>query len=152
MKLIDLRESIVDEDEVIRNCLEFIRENGSVAITNGRHIVEENGVVLNVSEYITRPYESAKWEAHKQYVDFQLVLEGEETIYVSDISNMNIGEYNPEKDYLQCHGEAKDSYVLDKSKGILLFPEDAHKPCVCNDNVPVRVKKVVFKIPIKILR
>jgi len=145
MKIFDLNKPIADEDMVIKKCLDFIINNGD-SIANGRHVVEKNGIFLNVSEYTTCPFESGKWEAHKQYLDFQIVLEGREKIYVSDISKMKKGEYNPEKDYLLCNGEAESSYVLDKNTGILLMPEDAHMPGIYLDNKASVVKKAVFKI------
>lgn len=150
MKVIDLRKSTAEQDEVVRKCLEFIQCNGGAAIACGRHTVDGNGISVNVSEYITRPYECTKWEAHKQYVDFQIVLEGAELIYVSNISNMEIGDYNLDKDFLQCYGKEEDSCVLDESKGILLFPEDVHKPCISVGNIPAPIKKAVFKIPVKL--
>lgn len=150
MKLIHLNRSIINEDEVIKKCLDFLASKGGSTIANGKHLVEEEGIFVNVSEYNTRPFESGKWEAHKEYVDFQIVLEGAELIHVSNISNMEIGEYHPDRDFLQCYGKEEDSYVLDESKGILLFPEDAHKPCINVDNIPAPIKKAVFKIPVKL--
>lgn len=148
MKLIHLNKSIIVEDEVIKRCLDFLASKGGTAIANGKHLVEENGIFVNVSEYITRPFEDSKWEAHQQYIDFQLVLEGTEKICISDISRMKLGKYNPEKDYLPCDGEAEVCYVLDKSTGILLMPEDAHMPGIGVENKTSIVKKAVFKIPV----
>jgi len=41
--------------------------NGGSAIANGKHILEEEGIVVNVSEYTTRLLEKCKWEVHKKY-------------------------------------------------------------------------------------
>ncbi len=149
MNLIDLNADIAYKDKVIKKCLDFITCNGGAAIANGKHIVEEDGIFLNVSEYTTRSIEDSKWEAHKQYIDFQLVLEGIEKIFVSDINKMKLGEYNPEKDYLPCDGETEVCYMLDKNTGILLMPEDAHMPGISVENKTSNVKKAVFKIPVK---
>ena len=110
--------------------------------------MDENGIFVNISEYTTRLFEDSKWEAHKKYIDLQLVLDGVEKICVSDISKMESGEYNPDNDYLPCDGVAEVCYVLDKSTGILLMPEDAHMPGIGVENKTSIVKKAVFKIPV----
>ena len=148
MKVIDLRKSIAEQDEVVRRCLEFIQCNGGASIACGRHTVDETGIYVNVSEYTTHLFEDSKWEAHKKYIDLQLVLEGVEKIGVSDISKMELGEYHPDNDYLPCDGAAEHSYVLDENTAILLMPEDAHMPGICFEEKAAKVKKAVFKIPV----
>ena len=105
MKLFDLNKSITNEDEVIKKWLDFLMRKKGSAIANGKHLLEEEGIFVNVSEYTTRLPEECKWEAHKEYADFQLVLEGMEYINVSNIHKMEIGEFEPEKDYMPCYGE-----------------------------------------------
>ena len=98
MKIVMLNQPIDDKEEIIKICLDFLMRNGGPDIALGKHLVEEDGIFLNVSEYLTRLPEQGKWEAHKEYVDFQLVLTGKEYIYVSDISKMETSEYDSERD------------------------------------------------------
>lgn len=149
MKVVMLNQPIDDKEQIIKMCLDFLMRNGGPDIALGKHLVEEDGIFLNVSEYMTRLPEQGKWEAHIEYVDFQLLLAGEEYIYVSDINRMETSEYDSNRDYIQCFGEAEETLVLDENTGVLLMPEDAHKPCMSIDNAPMNVKKAVFKIPIR---
>lgn len=148
MKIVMLNQPIDEKDEIVKLCLDFLFRNGGKEIALGKHDVSD-GIFVNVSEYMTRLPEQGKWEAHIEYVDFQLLLEGEEYIYVSDINKMETSEYDPDRDYIQCFGETEETLVLDENTGVILMPEDAHKPCMSIDNTPMNVKKVVFKIPIR---
>ena len=148
MKVFNLTQSIDDNYDIVKVCLDYLLRNGGPDIANGKHIVDKEGVFVNVSEYITKPQREATWEAHKKYADFHLVLKGAERIGVSQISNMKVERYDSEQDYIPCCGETEASYVLDGNSGILLMPEDAHMPGANVAAMPLQVKKAVFKIPI----
>ncbi len=147
MKVVYLNQSIDENDKIVKQCLDFLQQNGGKDIAFGKHDVD-GGIFVNVSEYQTRLPEQGKWEAHIEYVDFQIVLEGEEYLYVSDIKKMKTSEYDSDRDYIQCFGEAESCLTLDRNTGVLLMPEDAHKPCMSIGDIPVSVKKAVFKIPV----
>ena len=69
------------------------------------------------------------FEAHKKYIDFQFVLEGEEYIsYSNQDALIEVKEYAPEEDIILLKGKDNPIHV---SSGMfyILFPEDAHKGC-----------------------
>ncbi len=88
------------------------------------------------------------WEAHKEYADFHVVLEGEENILVTDIATMELGNYHEDSDYLECNGDGEQTIKMEKRYGLLLLPKDAHMPGICCNNQSSQVKKCVFKIPV----
>ncbi|MBO5237159.1 MAG: YhcH/YjgK/YiaL family protein [Lachnospiraceae bacterium] len=152
MRLFDLNNVISEEDKAIKACLDFLRSKNGSDIENGKHLVDGDGIFVNISEYTTRLLGEGKWEAHKVYADLQILLEGIEYINVSDIRNMETGEFNQESDFVPCNGEIEESYLMNPKKALLLMPEDAHMPGICVDNNPTRVKKAVFKIPVECLK
>lgn len=90
-----------------------------------------------------------KWEAHRNYIDLQLVLEGEEWIDYAPVS-----QFPPEAKYL----EEYDFLVADRVEpytGLhlypgyfgIFFPEDGHRPNGAA-GVPAKVKKLVVKIAV----
>ena len=149
MDIFDLNKTIDDEQKIIKKCLRFLMHNGKSAIPNGKYAVDENGIILIVTEYMTHPIENSKWEAHKEYADLQVVLEGEDYIDISDLDTMEIGDYHAKEDYLECKGEAMHTLRLNKNVCVLLLPEDAHIPGISINDNPAAVKKAVFKIPIR---
>ena len=130
--------------DFVNNALQNGVENGKYPLEGGAYAV--------VSEYVTKAIEDAKFEAHKKFIDVQLILSGKEIIGVMPTERMRlgkcIGEYNPEKDvelYREC-GEY-DAKVLEPGDFLILYPEDGHMPGVHADG-PCDMKKIVLKIPV----
>ena len=110
----------------------------------------ENGVYVSVQEYTTKARSEAKYEAHKKFIDIQMILNGKELIAVSPIEKMTISdEYNEEKDFMLFHhNDECTDYVLEAGDFLILYPQDVHMPCVCvNEKSPVR--KIVVKVPVE---
>ncbi len=110
----------------------------------------ENGAYVSVQEYTTKARIDAKYEAHKKFIDIQLILSGREIIAVTPIEKMEIrDQYNEEKDvaFFQHNDECTD-YLLEAGDFLILYPQDVHMPAVCvNEKSPVR--KIVVKVPVK---
>ena len=110
----------------------------------------ENGVYVSVQEYTTKARSEAKYEAHKKFIDIQMILRGKELIAVSPIDKMTISdEYNEEKDFMLFHhNDECTDYVLEAGDFLILYPQDVHMPGVCvNEKSPVR--KIVVKVPVE---
>lgn len=143
-------QNITDKD--VKKCLEFLAQNGNANIALGRHEVDENGIYVMISEYNTRLKEQGMWEAHKKYIDLQLVLSGEEYLHVSSLHHMKTGVYEEEKDFLPCQGEVERTLHMVEGKAVLLMPDDVHMPNMSIDETISKVKKAVFKIPVFLMR
>lgn len=110
----------------------------------------ENGAYVSVQEYTTKARSEAKYEAHKKFIDIQMILSGKELIAVSPIKKMTISdEYNEEKDFMLFHhNDECTDYVLEAGEFLILYPQDVHMPGVCvNEKSPVR--KIVVKVPVE---
>ena len=116
----------------------------------GKHILSDT-VYVNIEEYETKHLQDARFEAHKEYIDVQIVLEGKEELYYTDVNNLTVDiPYSKEKDIMFYKDKVagNDKFTLDETNFIILFPQDAHAPQVCIDNNPAKVKKAVIKIKI----
>lgn len=116
-------------------------------ISLGRHEISENAYI-NIEEYATR--EEIKLEAHKNHIDIQFLIKGEEKVYTTDLDGLEVSiPYNEEKDvafYKTPNRNLNVSY-LTKGKFLVLYPDDAHSPCTKVDE-PAWVKKAIVKIKI----
>lgn len=123
----------------------IIEKQGSFTfekMENGRHEINGEHVFLNLMP--TSLGEGGCWEAHRKYIDLQLILENEETIgwaplrAISDFSG-----YDEQKDIMLSFDPQQGSRVLLK-KGMfaLFFPDDAHQPGIGRG----QGRKAVFKI------
>ena len=149
MKKINLKQKEETLNFAVIECIKFLENTDWADLSLGRHDVADTEIYAVVSEYNTRSVEESKWEAHKKFADLQVVLEGSENIYVSDLSNMESGEYHEDSDYLECAGACGNIVNMNTESGLLLMPNDVHMPCISKDNMPAFVKKCVFKIPMK---
>ena len=110
----------------------------------------EGGAYVSVQEYTTKARSEAKYEAHKKFIDIQLILSGRELIAVTPIEKMKIkDEYNEAKDvmFFQHNDECTD-YVLEAGDFLILYPQDVNMPGVCVNERSL-VRKIVVKVPVK---
>ena len=133
--------------ELCPSAYDFIVQKAAAAAVGKYEL--ENGAYISVQEYTTKARAEAKYEAHKKFIDIQLILSGRELIAVTPISKMEISmEYNEEKDVqFFHHNDACTDYVLEAGDFLILYPQDVHMPGVCvNEKSPVR--KIVVKVPV----
>jgi YhcH/YjgK/YiaL family protein len=99
--------------------------------------------------YLSKLRPEAFFESHKQYIDVQVIVEGEEFIEVVDIAKLSLKEdKTPAKDVLIYH-VADNATLLRLSAGeaAVLFPVDGHMPSVAI-KAPSLVRKIVVKVPV----
>lgn len=94
-------------------------------------------------KYETKDSNEALWEAHRKYLDIHVVLEGEEYINITDISQMQSSKQY-EDDYELFAGSTQHSILLKPSYFLLLFPHEVHKTGIITKHTN-KVKKIVYK-------
>ncbi len=135
-----------------KDAYDFAKKLLSESVEDGRYDISET-VWANVFTHTTKPLSEAKYEAHRQYVDVQLIIEGKERICVEDLDTMRKGkcyqEYTDESDVELYESNDKGiEHILESGDFLILFPKDAHMPGVCVDT-PRKVKKAVIKIKVQ---
>ncbi len=89
-----------------------------------------------------------EFEAHRKYIDIHYCIDGSEGIGYNDVSRLApTTEYFEKDDYQMLKGESF-KVVLSKGDFCIVFPEDAHIPCLVA-NEEKRVLKAVAKIKIQ---
>lgn len=123
---------------------------GAMQAGDGRTVELANGVFAMEQAYVTRPRAEGRWEAHKRYIDIQLIVGGEELMEVADVGTLVVTEdLTPAKDVL-FFAEFDRASVLRVGAGELtvFFPVDAHMPCVRVGGEGQLVRKTVVKVPV----
>ena len=120
----------------------FLRRADLAQLPDGRHEIDAERVFAVVSRGQGRGREQSLLEAHRRYLDIQLVLQGAETISWAPLRTLRPKEsYSVEKDLVFLDGPEAGSVTLQQGWFALFYPEDAHKPC-CH---PGRPADVLFK-------
>lgn len=114
----------------------------------GRHDLDGDQCYALVQTYETKPVEKAKFEAHRKYIDIQFIQNGRETILWAPLVTMKeeTMSYSDEKD-ATLWKLTPDLTPLHVSAGhfAILWPEDAHAPCV-----EWGKSETVFKVVVKV--
>lgn len=118
---------------------------------------EDAGKIFNVSEnffysiqsYDTKPVDQCKLESHRKYIDIQIMISGEESIDIVDISRLSVKEeYNEEKDVMFWDVPIIMSKItLVPGDYVVLYPETAHRGAQNLDGIK-HVLKIVGKVKI----
>jgi YhcH/YjgK/YiaL family protein len=134
-------------NERIAKGFDFLLHTDLDAIPSGKHDIEGDTIFALVQEYQTKPLAECKLESHKNYIDIQYVIRGEEFMGVTTKNNQTIVEVNEDKDYTFYEGNTS---LVRVSKGMftIFFPDDLHQPCVQTE-LASEVKKVVIKVLIQ---
>jgi YhcH/YjgK/YiaL family protein len=130
----------------IKRAFDYLHQTDLRAIEDGKYEIDGNTSYAVVQQYTTKTKEQGKWEAHRRYIDIQYIIQGMEMIGYNHLSRLAPGEYDPARDVVFLTGEG--NYLpLSSGEFMLLYPEDAHMPCIAID-APGAVKKVVVKIAV----
>ncbi len=106
----------------------------------------ENGKFI-VQQGTTKPWEEAKLEAHRAYLDIQVILEGQDTVGWAPVDTLTPeAEFDTEKDFCLYTGE-NAPVVVKAGYCYVVFPEDAHAPNTHLD-APNDYKKIVVKLKV----
>jgi len=123
-------------------------------VKTGRTEIDGSDVYANVSTYEPVSDADGVFEAHKKYIDIQIILEGCEKIYSCSTEGLVAKtEYNTEKDFLLYETPDSPAAELPMKPGYfaMFYPHDAHKPCIRCCGACATIKKVVVKINASLL-
>ena len=133
--------------ENIKKGFEWLNSQNLANIPDGKYFIDGDKVYANVQTYETK--ENANYEAHREYIDIQYIVKGEEYIGVVPYNTCKtVEEYNSERDieFLSCDKELPYQ-LLKEGEFLILYPENAHKPSIMIEKKQT-VKKVVVKVGI----
>lgn len=108
-------------------------------------------IYANVETYETKLLENGKFEAHKDYIDVQILLKGHEQIFIAPQNSLTMSEPYDAKRDIEFYSDnicSFQSIKLDGTNFVMLFPHEAHAPQVSIDEKLENVLKVVVKIKI----
>lgn len=126
---------------------DFLSREDLGSLPLGRYDLTESGAYANIQEYTTK--DSSKYEAHRKYIDVQVVVSGREQIFVSALEDLSdcLQEYDAAKDIgFWAVSSNSRSVLADSDHWVILFPSDAHMPCITLEE-PSAIRKVVVKVP-----
>ncbi|MFR8010751.1 MAG: YhcH/YjgK/YiaL family protein [Clostridia bacterium] len=135
-------------DQRVRNCFDYAKSHDLALMAAGSYPIDGDNLILNINEYETSPVEERTWEAHRRYLDLQLMVCGHERIDCGFIANMASSSYVEQCDILPLEGEPTGQLCLAPGDFVVCYPNDAHRAGIQVQGAEP-VKKAVFKIKIQ---
>jgi YhcH/YjgK/YiaL family protein len=115
-----------------------------------KYAIDGDRVYATIARSAGRTRQEAKLEAHRKYIDIQVVLDGVDQMGWKSIADCrrSEGPYDEEKD-VELLADAPDAWI-DVGPGTftIFYPEDAHAPLVGTGEI----YKVVVKVAVEMAR
>lgn len=145
--IIDSLENIAFYNNIPQNVIDFIKTL-TPQKEAGRYEIDQNSYA-NIEIYETKNLKDCKFEAHKNYIDIQILLSGIEELDYTPVKGLTVfEEYDEKRDimFFENPDRISDSVILEAGKFALIYPHEAHRPQVAFNANSKTVKKVVVKI------
>ena len=124
--------------------LKVLRDTDFSKTENGHYELDGENLYMNVMT-VEEKETNDRPEAHRKYIDIQYIIEGKEDIGVGFTDEMEQEvEADPDKDIWFYKGET-GKIRLEGSRFIVLYPQDAHAPCIAADG-ELTARKAVVKV------
>lgn len=132
--------------------LDFLARTDFARLDPGRIDIDGERMFAILAKGETGPAEKGQWEVHRQYVDVQYLLEGEEVIgFAREYEGVEVeADALDEEDclyYLNVRPVA--NLRLEPGHFAVFFPQDVHRP-LCEAGKPGPVRKVIVKIAVEL--
>lgn len=126
---------------------DYIRDTDLYSLPPGRFHIAGDDLIAIVEHVPAKTKEMARLEAHRRYIDIQLVLEGDETMGWKPLADCHnpVSDHSLEKDIRFFHDAPASWVPVPPDHFCIFFPEDAHAPLVGSG----QIRKVIVKVAVE---
>ena len=122
------------------------------SLSDGRYAIDGDNIFALIQTAATRAASERLFEAHRSYIDVQMVLDGCERhdVALLGVQDVKVAEeYDSARDIIFFSEPPHFSTIIMKPGMFAVYgPDDAHRPCCCVD-APRIIRKVCVKIRIR---
>ena len=131
---------------LFKRAFDYISNTDLYSLASGSYRIVGDDLVAIVEHVSGRAREMARLEAHRKYIDIQLVLDGDEAMGWKPLADCHnpVSEHSEEKDIRFFHDAPASWIAVPPDHFCIFFPEDAHAPLVGAGEI----RKVIFKVAV----
>lgn len=132
---------------IIERALQYLKDTDLNALDYGVYEPSDEFLV-QVIDHTTKPFEETRPEIHREKLDVQYSIAGNETIYVRVApTSQAISEDKFDERDIGFYDTVEDEVAIPMHPGdfVVFFPGEIHRPG-CATSTPARIKKIVIKI------
>ncbi|MFM9276668.1 YhcH/YjgK/YiaL family protein [Paenibacillus jiagnxiensis] len=147
--------AVLDQAELFRHlhpgfdeAFAFIQQSSTRDLIPGKYKIDGDRVFAMVQEYVTKPESECGWESHREYIDIQYLVLGQEQMNSAPLDRLiDQSDYVTATDKISYRSALSPYSSLQVRAGqfTVFFPEDGHQACICSGTSEV-VKKIVIKV------
>ena len=116
---------------------------------DGKVSIDGEKVFALFMQYDSKLPADALFETHRNYIDIQVLVEGEELVEVRTDEGLEIAvPYVEDIEFQKVPATRSHVCVLKPGTALVFFPEDAHRPSLAYDGVRRPCRKMVLKVHI----
>jgi len=139
--------------------LEWLSSGKLDSLPEGKHELEGEKLYASVQHYFPKSPDEGRWEAHRNYVDIQYLVKGNEVMGYCPVAKLReVGEYDERKDvvFFDRGLEVGINLKVERKMFTIFFPHDAHMPMLSlqalRNSTPagLRASELVKKIVLKV--
>lgn len=147
MEFVSLHSNCSAPSHAIEKIKAFLAEHDLAKMDNGEHAIEGEDFYVNIFGYTTTVAEERIWEAHREYLDVHVLIEGSEVVRCAPLDKSVVLQYHAEKDYVEIASTMPHvSATLDSGNVAVFYPEDVHQTGLMVNNIAENIRKAVFKL------
>lgn len=122
----------------------FMKEHDLNKMEPGKYDIAGRDLFVNITVAKGKSPDEAVLETHRDMIDIQIPLSGDETYGYTPACMLPEAPYNAEKDITKFGDLAADCYVTcHQGMFAIFFPQDGHAPCI---SFEPEIKKAIFKV------
>lgn len=134
--------------EGLEQAFRFLMDNELDELPACKIRVDGDDLFVNILDFTGKEEADCKMEAHKDYIDIQLIVngEGEKMGWKPQEDCREIlTEYNEQKDVEFYKDKAESMFFVPEGSFAIFFPEDAHQPGIAPGQT---YRKVIAKVKV----
>nr|WP_086937867.1 YhcH/YjgK/YiaL family protein [Thaumasiovibrio occultus] len=132
----------------LQKIIAIVKDKLSMPLEAGKHELYGDNAFFILADDHTQLLEERRSEAHRDYLDVQIVLEGEETFGYSLSKFAAIEDDQLDERDLSFSSQVIDERFITLTPGefIIFYPGQPHRPLVATDKGPAPVRKAIIKV------
>jgi YhcH/YjgK/YiaL family protein len=106
--------------------------------------IDGDRIYMNVTEMPVKSIDQGKLEIHKQYIDIQIPISGDEVMgwKSKDDLQFPVGDFDIVKDYQLFDDKPENLIHVKAGEFVIFFPSDGHQPGISS----IEHRKIIIKI------
>ncbi len=131
--------------EEFKKALDFFATVSTEPFEKADIPIDNSNVLVKARPMISKLQETCSFEAHNHYADIHFVAYGTEKIGYADVKTLKELSYDASKDAAALEGNG-DLVTLKTGYFMITLADDAHMPCICDEQGPAPLGKMIAKI------